>query len=180
MNKVKKATKKHVPRAPQYRHRQVSRAVVIGMIVAWAVIGILTGVYLINNGKMSQFGSDASAGKANLVVTNVQYDAVGKQPYLAPPGLKFAIATVTITNASSERFDFAPVLQTKVIDEKGQEWPMSPAMMDKPIQAGPFPVNATRTGQLSFLIPADAQKVTFVFDPLTANGAPAKFILGQK
>ncbi|MFO0954922.1 MAG: hypothetical protein U0526_00040 [Candidatus Saccharibacteria bacterium] len=35
--------------------------------------------------------------KANLVVTNVQYDAVGKQPYLAPPGLKFAIATVTIT-----------------------------------------------------------------------------------
>lgn len=179
MSKPKKASKKPTARVQPYGVKPVPRPAVIGMIAAWAVIGILTGVFLISRGSLSQLGSKASLGKATLEVTNVQYDAVGTQPYLAPPGLKFAIATVKVTNGSSDIFNFAPVLQTKVIDELGQEWSMAPATMEKPIQAGPFPSTATRTGTLSFLVPVNSKSVTFVFDPLVPNGITSKYILGQ-
>lgn len=149
------------------------------IVAAWAVVGVLTGVFLINRGSLSQLGSKANEGKATFEVTNVRYDSVGMTPYKAPPGLKFAIVTVTIKNASPEIFDFAPVLQTQIVDAKGESWPMSPAMMDKPIQAGPFPTNAQRSGTLSYLIPTDASAVTLKFDPLTANGQSSQFVLNQ-
>lgn len=179
MNKTNSITKKALPHTHRSRLKTVHHSAAWMIVAAWAVVGVLTGVFLINRGRISQFGSQASEGKATFLVTNVRYDAVGTTPYKAPPGLKFAIVTVTIKNSSPEIFDFAPVLQTQVIDEKGQSWPMAPAMMDKPIQAGPFPTNAQRTGTLSYLIPSDAQKVTLKFDPMLANGLSSQFILGQ-
>lgn len=156
------------------------KSVLIGMVAAWALVAILTGIFLINRGTKSQLGSDASQAKATLKVTRLRYDSAGAQPYPAPSGLKFAIVNVELSNLSPEVFDFAPVIQAVVTDELGRSWPMSPANVEAPIQAGPVAPGATLTGEISFLVPVDATKLTFIFDPIKPNGFPAKYILGQQ
>ncbi len=173
----KKTTRARLNHTPLHRLHHGAAWMIVG---AWAVVGILTGVFLINRGTLSQFGSKASFGKASLRVTNVQFDAQGSMPYLAPPGLKFVIVTVEVENGAQDIFDFAPVLQSKVIDESGRSWPMSPAMMAKPIQAGPFPTSAKRIGTLSYLVPAATDRMTFEFDPLSPLGQASQYILATQ
>lgn len=163
----------------KFHNRKVSPAISFAMMAVWVVVGILVGVFVINHGKKTELDTRASAEAAQVEVTNVRYDSVGTEPYLAPPDLKFAIVDLKVKNSSPDIFHFAPVLQTKVIDEAGQEWPMAPATQENPINAGPVSVGTEITGTVSYLVPIDSQTLKFVFTPIVKNAQESKYTLGQ-
>lgn len=146
-------------------HRRIHSVVGWTMVGMWATLGLLIGVAYnqswINGHRQS---SVAVSPGVEIGITNPRVDSVGEEPYKAPPGFKFAIVTISVTNSSNVVFNFAPVVQTSVSDSSGQKFAMSPALLKSPVEAGPLEPGQSRSGEVSYLVPSGATSLTYIFD----------------
>lgn len=170
----KKRTGASTPRS----HRKVHHTVSWAIVALWAVVGLLIGVAY--NQKLLTLNPKPLSVTApiDLGISDLHFDLTGQEPYKTPPGYKFAILTLTVTNHGGAVFNFAPVLQTVVQDGSGNKYEMSPAPLNNPIAAGPVSPGESRTGQLSYLVPSDTKALIYVFeDPQTHTYQQRRVVL---
>jgi hypothetical protein len=78
----------------------------------------------------------------------------------------FALVNLEITNTGSEAIPFIPVFQTAIRTGDGRRVEMSPYFeLENPISAGPIEPGASLQGTLSYLLPADTDKLFLLFEP---------------
>ena len=145
-------------------HRKVHKSVSWLVLAIWATVIVGTAVvsygYFQNHRNLT-----ITQNGIVLKVNKVTYDDVGATPFNAPPGWKFVLVDVSVTNNNGNEFNFAPVIQTSITTDEGGSYSMSPTLLPQPIKAGPVQAKATVSGTLSYLRPINAKNPTLQFNP---------------
>ena len=155
---------RHKRKPVAHHHRQVHHSFGILMTVIWIVVIVCSAVFAyryFTNHRAITIDRNGIVMK----VSRVQYTDIGTPPFDAPPGWKYVIVDVTVTNHRTSVFNFAPVIQTHIVGGSGQQYGMSPAILKNPIAAGPMQPGSSLSGSLSYLVPITSQNNSFEFNP---------------
>ncbi len=145
------------------------------VIGVWVIVGGLTGNMFVNALSADQASESSSQNQNSAVISQttqnkngVEWEVTsattnkGSEPFIAPSGEKFVVVNLKITNNSTYAYNFAPVLQTKIVIGE-QSYEMWPTILENPIIAGPVDSGKSISGQLSYLIPENTNDANFVF-----------------
>ena len=158
--------KNHQNRGTHNRQSQTPFIVLVIVIVFWSAAGVVTGLWLAKIWDKDELAVEQKlADSMVLTINNVQYDQVGRAPFLVPAGMKLVIIDITLKNDSTQEFNFAPVLQTFLSDSQGNQFEMSPTSLENPISAGKLSSTQEVTGSLSYLVPVDQTELYLNFTP---------------
>lgn len=144
------------------RHRKVHKGISITAILLWVLLAVAS-IYAIASYIDSRHVIKINQDGINIVVDSVSFDDVGSYPFTSPKGEKFVIVHIDVTNNSGRVFNFAPVVQTYMVDSEGKRYYMSPAVLKDPIAAGPMSNGSRLSGSLSYLVPVNASNLTLQF-----------------
>ncbi len=159
----------------RHLHTKVPKYTVVLLLISYTVLGVLAGTMILhelregNEAEPSRVVSHNSSEITSLRVTSVRTGEKSQTPFEAPQGESFVVVDVTLYNNSSQPFYFAPVLQTYISDASGAQYKMSPAVLDKPIEAGSVEAKQSINGMLSYLVPDDATGLVLHFQPDQPN-----------
>ncbi|MEO5949686.1 MAG: DUF4352 domain-containing protein [Candidatus Saccharimonas sp.] len=87
----------------------------------------------------------------------------GDESYQPGTSRKYVIVEVEVKNPTAQVFHFAPVVQTYLSDDKGNQYDMAPSELANPIAAGSIMPGETKRGQLSYNVPIDVSGLSFHF-----------------
>lgn len=187
MRRTKPHTKqKHRTRKPggkwlgKQLHVKVPKFAIGLLVFGYMILGILAGAVILHELQESHVSQPAKAtfdntdGDASFQVKSIKMGEKGQTPFEAPAGESFVVVNVVMNNNSGQHFYFAPVLQTYISDASGVQYKMSPAVLDKPIEAGSVDAKQSVNGMLSYLVPDDATGLVLHFQPDQPNAKPLR------
>ena len=124
-------------------------------IVGAAFLAIITGILIVWIVRQHAIPSVS-------VVSPVSYSN-GSESYQPGTSRKYVIIEIEVKNPTTRAFNFAPVVQTYLTDDKGNRYDMAPAELSNPLAAGVILPGETKRGQLSYNVPVDVTKFVFHF-----------------
>jgi hypothetical protein len=160
---------------PHLWHVHIGFTAAVLIIGAWVCLGILSGIFLLYAGKQIPGIVKIDARTIEIEMRGVSYDKGGSPPFNPGDGMEYLIVNISVQNHTNQVFNLAPVLQTRVTDQNGTVYTMAPAMLTQPLDAGPVNPGAERTGQLSYIVPDNSQKLVFHFDAASPQKVTAQF-----
>ncbi len=161
-HKIKKVGARS-PRSHRHIHKGVSWTLVVLWLISGAMVGLLA--LRLAGGRVQAPAATVSVQPAPIdwLIKNSTELTTGHGPLAPPDGYKFLVVDLELVNHSRYTYDFAPVNQTFVQGSSGKIFQMSPAEIPNPINAGPIKSGQTVSGQLSYLVPANEKRFSFVF-----------------
>jgi len=83
-------------------------------------------------------------------------------------GYSYVIANVQVANTGKTTAWVAPVVQSYLKSQDGKRYELAPATVINAFEAGTLEPQQRRTGELSYVIPATTQRLSFCFTDSTA------------
>ncbi len=87
----------------------------------------------------------------------------GDEAFRPKPGYKFVIVDSLVQSRLTKGEWFAPALQSYVQDETGAHYQLSPLLLDKPFDAREYAAGETATGELSYQVPLQSEKLKWCY-----------------
>ncbi len=168
--KTTRARKKtlHGKTSPLLSILKTPKTLIVLVLLCYFFVGGLAGLVLVDliEDRGHESPNDSREAQVIMRINRVAVkDVEPKAPFPAPDGHKVLVVSVTIRNYSEAAFDFAPVLQTYLTDSNQAHYTMSPSVLTDPISAGKLMPLTETSGELSYLVPNDANRIQFHFVP---------------
>jgi hypothetical protein len=144
------------------------------------IILIIAGLAGIYAGMLLGLKDRALEPGLKVHVVSVKFENSGHGPLAPPPGYQYAVIGVSVSNGTPQVFNFAPVLQSHLIDEAGASYDMAPAEILFPIKAGPVAPGRAVSGELSYLVPVSAHTLSFKFTDSSTGISFLKTVKGSQ